>query len=128
MCIFSQNRLYFFSFSAKGCIQPFSGYNQVYKAFLPLSIFSQGVVSCLLGRLLEGLFSCKSSFIDSQNGLGWKRPFKVTLPNPACNEQGHLRLDPVTQSHIQTDPQCFQGQVNHSISGQSVSVFHQPHC
>ena len=39
-----------------------------------------------------------------------------------CNEQGHLQLDQVSQSLVQPDLECLQGQVIHLLSGQTVPV------
>jgi len=68
--------------------------------------------------------SQSQSFIESYNGLCWKRPLKVIQPKPLCHEQGHLQLDQVAQSPVQPDFECFQG-IDH-LSGQPVPVLHHP--
>ena len=53
--------------------------------------------------------------------------FKGLLVQPPCNKHGHLQIDQITQSPIQPDLECFQGQGTYHLSGQPVSVFHHPY-
>ena len=54
--------------------------------------------------------------------------FKRHLVQPPCNDQGHLPLDQVAQSPVQSDLECFQGWGIYHLSGQPVPVFHHPCC
>ena len=51
---------------------------------------------------------------------------KGRLVQPICNEQGHLQLDQVARSPVQSDLEWFQGWGTEHISRQPVPVFQQP--
>jgi len=53
--------------------------------------------------------------------------FKDDLVQPPCHGQGHLSLDQIAQSPIQTGLEHFQGGDIHRFSGQPVPVPHHPH-
>ena len=57
--------------------------------------------------------------------LSWKG-LLGHLDQLPCSE--HPQLDQVTQSVVQTDPECLQGQSIHHLSGQPVPVHHYPYC
>lgn len=42
-------------------------------------------------------------------GFELEEAFKGLQSNPPCTEQGHLQLQQVAQSHVQSDLKCFQG-------------------
>ena len=54
--------------------------------------------------------------------------FKGHLVQAPCNEQIHLQLHQVSQSSIQPDHRCIQGQGTHHLSKQTVPVPHHPYC
>ena len=49
--------------------------------------------------------------------------FKGHLVQPSCTEEGHLQLDQVAQSPIQTDLECLQGRDTHHLSGNLLQSF-----
>jgi len=44
-----------------------------------------------------------------ESGFGLEGTFKVHIVEAPCHEQGHLQLDQVAQSPVQSSFKCFQG-------------------
>ena len=68
--------------------------------------------------------------IESQNGLGWKRPQGSWISNPPAR-QGHQPphlLDQVAQGPIQPGLEHLQGWGIHNLSGQPVPAPHHYPC
>lgn len=75
-------------------------------------------------RVLGHLFACMRSVSLSATdgsevmcGLGWKGPFKIIYFHPPCYRQGHLPLDQVSQSPIQSGLEPLQGGGIHILIG-----------
>lgn len=52
------------------------------------------------------LFGCALRITSwNQNVLAWKRPLRIILFQPPCQEQGHLPLDQVAQTNC--SPCCL---------------------
>jgi len=60
--------------------------------------------------------------------FGLEGTFKGHLLQLPHNEQGHLQVDQVAQSLVQSVLECLQGWAFYHISGQPVVVPHHPYC
>lgn len=61
-------------------------------------------------------------------GFELEEAFKGLQSNPPCTEQGHLQLEQVAQSHVQSDLKCFQGWGIYHLSRQPAPRASYPHC
>jgi len=60
--------------------------------------------------------------------FGLEGTFRGHLVQSPCHGQGHLPLDQVAQSPVQSGLVHFEGRGIYHLSGQPVPVFHHPHC
>jgi len=60
--------------------------------------------------------------------FGLEGTFKGHLVQPPCHEQGHLQLNQVPQSSVQSDLKCFQGRGLDHLAGKLVPGFNHRHC
>jgi len=60
--------------------------------------------------------------------ISFKLDFKGHLVQLPCDEQGHLRLDQVSQSPVHPGLECLQEGGIYHLSGQPVPLPHHPYC